>query len=348
MNSELRQRLYAEATELAARHPADLESAVARGHERLRNRATLLSVLTAVAVLAAAAALVIVRLVGPAGGDASRSATVIGIVVSAPGQQLPPGLKIQASAKATLSDGRTRQLEDGVVWSSANPSVVAVDGAGLLTAVAEGSTAVSATFGGFTSSLTFSVVPGSTFTPTPSVTVRALQIDPESTSVRAGLTTAFSAQLRLSDNSVIPASQLTWKTSDEKIATVDAAGTVTGVAPGSALLTATAKDPLGASYEALALVVVTPPEVVRVQVAPATVPPLFVGDRPVKLTATVTYTTGKSEVVDAVAWSSENGEAVRMDDHGNAYPEKAGTSRVTAMYQGTTSQPVTITVKQID
>lgn len=349
MNSELRQRLYAEASELVARHPADLDAAVARGHERLRSRVSLLGVLTAVAVLAAAAALVVVRLIAPAGdGGGGTPASVIGITISAPGLQLPPGTKVQAVATAALSDGGTRELGDGVVWASANPAALAVDGAGLLTAVAEGSAAVTAAFGGFTASQTFSVVAGATLSPSPPVTVRRLQVEPEATSLRTGQKAGFSAHLVLSDDSTIQPSKLAWRSTDEKVATVDAGGLVSAVGPGSAILAVTGQDPLGGSYEAFAFVTVAPPEVVRVAITPATVPILYVGDKPVKLTATVTYTTGKSEVVDQVAWSSDNGEVVRMDDTGNAYPEKAGTSKVTAMFQNVTSQPVTITVKQID
>ncbi|BCT75291.1 hypothetical protein SCMU_11330 [Sinomonas cyclohexanicum] len=344
MNDELRERLYLEARALAERHPADLGAAMDRGQSRARARVIALSVIATVAILAAATALVVVRLLG-LGGPQRPSASVIGVTVVASDTKLAPGAQLQLGATAALSDGGARNLHEGVAWSTSDPGVLTVDGAGHATGVAAGSASVTAVFGGFSGSLALAVVPGYTPTPRPSVTVRELRVDPGSTSVRAGLTTTFSAQLILSDDSAVPPGQLTWTSSDTTVATVSPSGVVTGVAPGSALLTAKGNDYFGTTYEGFALVTVTPPEVVRVVISPAAVPVLSAGDKRVKLTATVTYTTGVSEAVQAVSWSSENGEVVSMDDVGNAYPQKSGTSAIRASYGGVTSQPVTITVR---
>lgn len=344
MNDELRERLYLEARALAERHPADLGAAMERGQSRARARMTALSVIAVVAILAAATALVVVRLLGP-GGPQRAAASVIGVTVVASDTRLAPGAQLQLGATAALSDGGARDLRAGVTWSSSDPGVLTVDGAGHATGVAAGSASVTAVFGGFSGTLALAVVPGYAPTPRPSVTVRDLHIDPETSSVRAGLTTTFSAQLRISDGSTVPPGQLAWTSSDPKVATVSADGVVTGIAAGSALLTAKGNDYFGTTYEGFALVTVTAPEVVRVVISPSSVPVLSVGEKPVKLTATVTYTNGSSEAVHAVSWSSENGEVVRMDDLGNAYPEKQGSSIIKASYGGVTSQPVTITVR---
>jgi hypothetical protein len=344
MNEELRERLYLEARALAERHPADLDAAMERGQSKARARVIALTVIAAVAIIAAATALVVVRVLG-IGAPQRPPASVIGLTVVASDTKLAPGALLQLGATAALNDGGARDLRAGVAWSSSDPGIVTVDGAGHAMGVAAGSASVTAVFGGFTGRLALEVVPGYTPTPHPSVSVREMRVDPESTSVRAGLTTQFSAQLVLSDGSDVPPGQLTWTSSDTNVATVTPGGVVTGVAAGSALLTAKGNDYFGTVYEGFALVTVTPPEVVRVVISPATVPVLAAGDKPVKLTATVTYTTGASETVQSVSWSSENSEAVSMDDVGNAYPQKPGTSAVKASYGGVTSQPVTITVR---
>ncbi|WP_369046816.1 Ig-like domain-containing protein [Sinomonas sp. P10A9] len=344
MNSELRQRLYAEAAALAARHPADIDSAVARGRSRLRARLMALSIIAVVAVLAAAAALIAVRLVGPAGGQAS----VIGVAVSAPNSSVAIGDAVQTTATAALSDGGTRQLTDGVTWSSSDPAALTVDDNGLVRAHHAGSARISARFGSFSGSL---VLTGTQGPASALPTVDKLQVDPSTLTVKAGTKGTLSSHFVLSDGSTASPPRVEWASSDPTVGTVQAQpdGQAVGTAlkAGTVTVTATAQDASGKAFTATATISVLPPDVLRVEVSPAQPPQMSVGGPPAQFTATVTYSDGTKAPSDLVAWSVNDTNIVRMDSKGQAFPVEAGTTWITAEIGGTTSQHVTITVKGI-
>ncbi|WP_139346783.1 Ig-like domain-containing protein [Sinomonas mesophila] len=349
MNTDLRQLLYAEAVELAERHPADLDRSVALGQQRLRSRLSLVSVLTAVLVLAAAATLVVVRLLGA--GEGPGPATVVGVAVTAPGHALELGTRVQATATAALSDGGSRVLGGGVVWASADPAVVAVDGAGLVTAVGPGTAEVTAAFGGHSGSAAFAVAGGPTPSPTPLPHIVALRVDPDSLTVEAGTTGTINAHFIYSDGSSAAPAHAEWWSSDPTVATVAAqpngGATETAIAAGTAKITALARDEAGTAFTATATVTVNPPAVVRITIYPPELPILYAGDKPVKLTATVVYRDGTSGESDLVAWASTDNGIAHVDSRGYVYPEGHGTATITAALGDVTSPPVTVTVKQI-
>src|SRR5687768_8141297 len=77
----------------------------------------------------------------------------------------------------------------------------------------------------------------------PDSSITSVTVFPSDVSIVAGQT----RQLFASDQTgtVIPASQVTWATSPSAVATVSAAGVLTGVADGSATITATAQGKSG-------------------------------------------------------------------------------------------------------
>ena len=356
MNSELRQRLVAEAIERAEQHPADLDRAVALGQQRLRSRLSVVSALTAVVVLAAAAALVIVRLWGTGVGPGPGPATIVGVAVTAPSSTLELGTTIQAVATAALSDGGSRVLEGGVVWASADPAVVTVDGVGLVSAVGPGTAEVTASFGEHSGSAVFAVTEGPVPTPTPSPTpaprVRELRIDPRSLTAEAGTKGTLSAHFYYTDDSSAAPALVQWTSSNLTVATVqglpNGQAIGTAIAAGTATITAVAKDESGTDFTATATVTVNPAAVVRVTISPAQLPLLYAGDKPVQLTATAVYRDGTSGTSDLTAWSSSDNGIAHVDSRGYVYPQAAGTAKITATLGDVTSPPVTVTVKQID
>ncbi len=70
------------------------------------------------------------------------------------------------------------------------------------------------------------------------VAVSAVEVSPKTITIKVGETTTLSVNVTPSEAD----KTVTWSTSDEKVATVDNAGKVTGVAEGSAKVTATTKD----------------------------------------------------------------------------------------------------------
>lgn len=131
-----------------------------------------------------------------------------------------------ADGKTTLKLGETVQLSSDVAdvtWTSKKESVVTVSATGLVTAVGEGSTQITASKEGYKD--------GSI----------AIKVELEKITITAagGKTTLVqeeTVQLTADKDGV------SWKSSDDKVASVDTTGKVTAIAPGSATITASKEN----------------------------------------------------------------------------------------------------------
>jgi uncharacterized protein YjdB len=74
-------------------------------------------------------------------------ATLVSIAVMPVGFSITPGATQQLTASGTYSDGSTRDLTNSATWSSGNTATATVTAAGLVTAVNNGSVAITATSG---------------------------------------------------------------------------------------------------------------------------------------------------------------------------------------------------------
>lgn len=115
-------------------------------------------------------------------------------------------------------------------WSSSNPSVIAVDPAGLATvASGDGSATITATADGIRGSADANVV----------LTVASIDLNPANGEITAlGATLQFGAAPRDGLGNPIQGKTVTWSSSDAAIAAVDGAGLATGIGIGTALITA--------------------------------------------------------------------------------------------------------------
>ena len=119
-----------------------------------------------------------------------------------------------------------------------------------------------------------------TVTPAPVATVN---VTPPTASVQVGQTTNLDAQTLDAAGNVLAGRAIAWSTSSTAIATVSQSGVVTGVAPGTATITATSEGKTGTA--AMTVSPAPPAPVATVTVAPTTLP-LQVGQ-----TGTLTATT---------------------------------------------------------
>ena len=204
-----------------------------------------------------------------------------------------------------------------VFWSSSDETVATVSSAGLVTAVGKGTAVITVTTadGGFTAARTVTVVALVTDV---SVTPPALTVEKDRS---ASLTAAVLPEYA-NDHSV------TWTSSNESVAVVDQNGSVTGVSPGTVIITATANDASGERAECAV-------EVIPVQV------------RSLTLSAeTLTVSAHKSEqlqIVDvspsdaadrSVTWSSSNDTVATVDSTGKVTGVAMGTAIITATANG--------------
>src|SRR5437867_2766541 len=142
-------------------------------------------------------------------------------------------------AAATISVGSAQQLgavvKDAngnvltgrtVTWTTSSTTIATVSASGLVTGVAVGSATITATSEGQSGTASVTVFRA----PVASVTV-----SPATANVFAGATTQLSATLKDAAGNVLTGRAVAWTSSNTAIATVSAAGLVTGVAAGSAM-----------------------------------------------------------------------------------------------------------------
>jgi len=154
------------------------------------------------------------------------------------------------------------------------------------------------------------------------VPVQSVTLDKPTLSLAVGGSEALAA-------TVLPADaadkNVTWTSSDENIATVDAAGTVTAVAEGTATITATAGGKTASCV---------------VTVSPAAIPVTGISlDKPALALAvgergTLTATVSPENATDTVVWSSDNGAVATVDQSGVVTAVAAGKAVITATAGG--------------
>lgn len=251
---------------------------------------------------------------------------VASVSVSPSTVSLSPGGSTTLSAAAKDANGNVLPNR-AVAWSSSNSAVATVSGTGVVTAVALGTATITATSEGKSGTASVTVAPA----PVASVTVA-----PAPSSVIIGQTTQLTATVRDANGSILTGRAVTWTSSNTAIATVSSTGLVTGVALGSATITATSETKSGTS----ALTVSAVP-VGSVTVAPTTA---TVNDgHTTTLVATVKDANGAVVTDRVVTWSSSNTAAATVSSTGVVTGVAAGTATITATSE-TKSGSAAITV----
>lgn len=185
-------------------------------------------------------------------GCVSQSLTAISVE---PGVNLTcvvPGVSAQFKAYGTYTESghatRTQDITGQVTWSATIPAVAAVNSTGLATGMGLGTTAIIASaqgaFGSLhaTSNIDVQNSCGTTSSVRP---LSSLAILPGAEQLsEAGNSAQFLAVGTYSDTprTADVTHQVSWTSSDPKVATVDAAGLVTAVGSGEAIITAQEKN----------------------------------------------------------------------------------------------------------
>lgn len=175
----------------------------------------------------------LVVLVACGGGDAGSGAQ---LKITPPSLELPKGLTQQLRAAVTSSGYTTTDVTNEAVWLSSMPGVVAVNASGLVTALTEGAAVISATYFDGVSDVTV----GAAVTVTAAV-VQAISVIPSPAYAGVALSVSLTALGAYSDGRTADVSALArWSSDTPSVATAEGgAGVVTGVRPGSSLISAT-------------------------------------------------------------------------------------------------------------
>jgi uncharacterized protein YjdB len=199
---------------------------------------------------------------------------------------------------ATVKDANGAVVTDRVVsWRSSNALIATVSQAGVVTGVAAGTATITATSETKSANATITVT---------LIPVSRVQIAPSTVSIPASQTTTLTATLTDANGVVLTNRPVTWSTSDARVATVSQAGVVTGVAAGTATISAKSGAATGTSS-----ITVTPPPVQSVTVSPPTLA-LTQGETG-PLSATVVDVTGATVSNPTVVWSSKDPAIATVD-----------------------------------
>jgi phospholipase C len=216
---------------------------------------------------------------------------LVSIAVTPATPSIASGGSQQFTATGTYSNGTKLNLSKLVTWSSSAISVATVGVAGLATAVAAGTTTVSASLNGVSGAASLTVNPPA---------LLSIALTPSNPSIALGTTQQFTATGTYSDGSTQNlTSSVTWSSSASSFGTISAAGLASGVSVGSTSITAT----FGAISGSTTLTV-TPAALVSIAVTPA-VPSIALGTTE-QFAATGTFTDGSTQnLTDSVTWSSD-------------------------------------------
>ncbi|MDQ2664785.1 MAG: Ig-like domain-containing protein, partial [Gemmatimonadota bacterium] len=237
-----------------------------------------------------------------------------------------------ATLTPTVKDANGLTVTDRVVtWVSSNTAAATVSQAGVVTGVAPGSATITATSEG--KSGTSSI----TITPPPAIPVNSVTVSPPTLALVQGQTSPLTATTRDANNNVLTGRVVTWTTSNAAVATVSQAGVVTGVAPGSATITATSEGKTGTSS-----ITVTAVPVGTVTVAPTSAS--VVQGQTTPLTATVKDANGQTVTDRVVTWTSSNTAVATVSQAGVVTGVAPGSATITATSEGKTgTSSITVT-----
>ncbi len=277
--------------------------------------------------------------------DGPTTSAVASVVVTPTAATLLVGQ--QQPLQAAVSDGAGNAVAGAtVVWSVRDAGIASVSPTGVVTALAIGATEVAANVNGKSAIAAITVQRA----PVASVVVLPLHVD-----AFVGARTTFTAIAYDGAGIQLSGRTFIWATSNTAVATVDAAGSVTAVAPGSATLTATAE---GKSNSATITVTLTP-------VANVTVTPPVLSMSPgetTSFTAVARDSAGNVLTGRLVTWSSSNNGVASVSSAGKVTGIADGTATITANIGGVagsatltissspvgsvTVQPTTLTLTQ--
>jgi Bacterial Ig-like domain (group 2) len=266
--------------------------------------------------------------------------TLSSIAVTPANPSVPKGLTEQFTATGTFSDGSMKDLTSQVTWASAMASVATISNAagsqGLATAVAIGTSSISATLGG---------ISGSTVLTVTAAALQSIAVTPAGPSVPKGLTEQFTATGTYSDSSTQDlTSQVTWASATTSVATITTAGLATAVGTGTSTISAALGGISGST-----VLTVTAAVLQSIAVTPAN-PSVTVGQTEPFL-AMGTYSDNSTQDLTAqVTWASSDTTVATISNasgsRGLATAVAIGRSTITATLEGI-SGATTITVTQI-
>jgi hypothetical protein len=255
------------------------------------------------------------------------SATLTSITVKPASAVIAPGSVQGFSATGNYSDGSTQPLLFNVAtWSSTDTTVATVDSIGDVTGQSAGTATITAALSGISGTASLVVQ---------SSPLQSIVITPAGAHVPEGIGVPLTATGQFGDGSTQNLTNtVTWTCTPSTIATISTVpgfqGTVTGVAPGSATVTAVFAGVVGTTT-----VNTTNATLITITITPAN-PSIALGASQ-QFTATGQFSDGSSlNLTRQVTWSSSDVGIAVISTSGLANSVATGSSTITATLNGVT------------
>lgn len=235
---------------------------------------------------------------------------------------VPPHSKIQLTAIGTFSDGTQLPLS-GVSWGTSAARYAIVNGNGILRTKKASNQAV-------TVYASLNGVKGQTSVNITSATIQSLAVTPAAPTIAQGTTQQFALIGTYSDGvtTVDLTASARWQTSNYQFAVINRQGLATGVAAGSATITATyngnsATAALTVSNATVQTITVTPPS-----------PTIGLGSMQ-QFAASALFSDGSTQDISSlVTWTSSTPTVAVINANGLASSAGHGQSQINATFQG--------------
>ena len=271
---------------------------------------------------------------GSVAGSTSVTVTapsITSISVTPDDMTLAIGVGQQYIASAIYSDGSIQDLVTGVTWTSSNTSVATIDGNGLATTLAAGSTNITATVGTFTDSSVITVV---------AAHLQSITLTPTNVTMAAGTQQQFTASGNFDDGSTQVLTSALWSSSALSVLTVDANGLGIAVGPGTSTVSVTS-----GTVSASTSVTVSTATLVSLAVAP--VNSSMPDDATKQFSATGTFSDNSTQdVTQSVLWSSSTPAVATITNLGLVTSVSTGSTTITAML-GSVNNSTALTVSNV-
>ena len=261
------------------------------------------------------------------------NATIVSISVTPTGRTIAPTTELSFTATGTFSDSSTQVITTDSTWTSSDTAVATVGPEGVATAVAAGTTNITAAFGGKS---------GSSLLTVSSVTLKSIAVAPPAAVLAPASTLSYTATGTFSDGSTANVTDsVTWSSSATNVASISSFGQVTGQSAGTATITAQQ-----GSVSGTAALVVDSSTLSQLQVTPATA--TVAAETATQFNAIGVFSDNSTQnLTSSVSWTSSPASVATVS---NASPTKglatgvaAGKSTITALFS-TLSGAATLTV----
>ncbi len=254
---------------------------------------------------------------GGSGSDAVAPVNPAAIAITPNSPAVALGAQVALQAQVHDASGLL-VAGASVFWSSSDTTVAVVSSTGVVTGRNLGTAQIAASSGGQSAVVPLQVVP---------VPVASVTVLPSSATVTVGGTVALQIVVYDSAGHTLSGRPVVWATSSAQVARVDSAGTVTGVAAGSATITGTVEGRTASSSVSVAVV-----PVAAVTVAPGSAS-LTTGQA-TSLVATATDANGNVLSGRQFTWSSANTSVGTVSAQGLVTATGAGSTTISATSEG--------------